>query len=208
MKKAAYRAGRIQVQGTLKIDVFSHVKYRESLAIKRFWAVLWRHATFSRLLAQPLCWNDKTRSFRNASATSEIHFFYAKSAIKRQDAARKLIFAPVLEICVFAQCGWNPNYFFAKVRLESRCRSQWTLVVQRRTAWCSVAQRRSGLGRDLPTAPESWWWYVYQRQAPSNYVLQCIFLIFDIRYHLISYSSYTMYWIVNIMNYITHYCLD
>ena len=115
MKKAAYRAGRIQVQGTLKIDVFSHVEYRETLARKRFWAVLWRLAHFLRLLAQPLCWNDKTRSFRNASSTSEIHFFYAKSAIKRQDAARKLIFAPVLAICVFAQCGWNPNYFFANV---------------------------------------------------------------------------------------------
>ena len=78
MKKAAYRAGRIQVQGTLKIDVFSHIKYWETLARKRFWAVLWRLAKFSRLLAQPLCWNDKTRSFRNASSRSEIHFFCKK----------------------------------------------------------------------------------------------------------------------------------
>ena len=74
MKKTAYRAGRIQVQGTLKIGVFSHINYRETLARKRFWAVLWRLAKFSRLLAQPLCWNDKTRSFRNASSRSEIHF--------------------------------------------------------------------------------------------------------------------------------------
>ena len=189
MKKAAYRAGRIQVQGTLKINVFSHVKYREALARKRFWAVLWRLAKFLRLLAQPLCWNDKTRSFRNASSRSEIHFFlqkvrssvrmplansfshlysksafllsqgeirilscsltprkiiplvviatllkrqkaiipqrlfqerdpyfFAKSAIKRQDVARKLLSASLLEICVFAQPGWNPNYFFAQVR--------------------------------------------------------------------------------------------
>ena len=90
--------------------MYSRVKYWETVARKRFWAVLWRLAHFLRLLAQPLCWNDKTRSFRNASSSSEIHFFYAKSAIKRQDAARKLIFAPVLAICVFAQCGWNPNY--------------------------------------------------------------------------------------------------
>ena len=77
-EKTAYRAGRIQVQGTPKIDVFSHVKYRETLAKTRFWAVLWRLARFSRLLAQPLRWNDKTRSFRNASSRSEIHFFLQK----------------------------------------------------------------------------------------------------------------------------------
>ena len=55
--------------------MFFHIKYRETPAGKRFWAVLWRLAKFSRLLAQPLFWNHKTRSFPNASSRSEIHFF-------------------------------------------------------------------------------------------------------------------------------------
>ena len=64
--------------GYFKNWCFSHIKYSETLAKKRFWAVLWRLAKFSRLLAQPLCWNDKTRPFRNASSRSEIHFFLQK----------------------------------------------------------------------------------------------------------------------------------
>ena len=123
MKKIAYRTGRIQVQGTLRIDVFSHVKYRETLARTWFWAVLWRLAKFSRLLAQPLCWKDKTRSFRNASSRSEIPFFLQKvwSSV-RMPLANSFShlyskFAFFLKQLDF-NCPWacQMNYFFAEVR--------------------------------------------------------------------------------------------
>ncbi len=156
MKKAAYHSGRIQVQGTLNIDVFSHIIYWETLARKQFWAVLWRIAKFSRLLAQPLCWNDKTRSFRNASSRSEIHFFLQKvRSSVRMPLANS--FSHLYSKFAFFHKKWISIVFLhAKwINFSPKCEkvgsirhlpctkvsdfgTQWTHVSLRGLAWTSV----------------------------------------------------------------------
>ena len=99
----------------------------------------------------------------------------------------------------------NFMHFCKKIRMPLAMNTRGAAscsVVQRGSASCSVARRGSGLGRDLPTAPESWWRYVYTRQTPSNYILYIIYYILIV--YIIHYILYIMYYILYIIYHILY----
>ena len=130
-----------------KIDCFFSIFHKEPQREPNFEAFYSPPQTFLHNSITDFCEKRKNDHLELSFSRNKILLFFAKSPNKPKDSTRKLIFACLLEICVFICQGEiliNFMHFCKKIRMPHGAGHSSCSVLQRRAASFGVVQGWDG----------------------------------------------------------------